>query len=304
MEKTNVVQRIKVDALMLMIAFIWGSAFTAQQMAARSLGTFAIIGIRFLGAGLLLLVLFRFRIQLSMTAIWQSVGIGVLLFSASALQQVALLVSTVGNAGFITGMYVVFIPVFLSLFWRRRIWWNAWAAVLLVLMGLYLLTSSGNSQITRGDVFLIGSSILYAFQMIALSHVVRRSDPYQVAVVQFLACGILGMGASLFFEQNTLAGIQQAWQPMLFLTVLATGVAFTLQGVAQKIAEPTDAAIFLSMESVFAALVGVVYLQETFTPWQLAGCGLMFAAMVLSQIEFQRKKAMVSGMFTPIEIIE
>lgn len=304
MEKASVVQRIKVDALMLLIAFIWGSAFTAQQLAARSIGTFMIIGLRFLGAGLLLLLFFRFRLRLTSKAVWQSIGIGVLLFSASALQQVALLVSTVGNAGFITGMYVVFIPVFLALFWRKRIRWNAWAAVALVLMGLYLLTSSGSSQISRGDLLLVGSAILYAFQMIALSHVVRQSDPYQVAVVQFLACGILGMGAAFFFEQNTLAGIQQAWQPMLFLTVLATGVAFTLQGVAQKIAEPTDAAIFLSMESVFAVLVGVVYLQERFTPWQLAGCGLMFAAMVLSQIEFQRKKAMISGMYTPIETIE
>lgn len=304
MEKASVLQRIKVDALMLLIAFIWGSAFTAQQLAARSVGSFMIIGLRFMGAGLLLLALFRFRIRLPKQALWQSAGIGVLLFTASALQQVALLVSTVGNAGFITGMYVVFIPLFLSLFWRKHILWNAWAAVVLVLVGLFLLTSSGSSQITRGDVLLIGSSILYAFQMIALSHVVRRADPYQVALVQFLACGALGLGAAVLFEQNTVAGIQQAWQPMLFLTVLATGVAFTLQGVAQKIAEPTDAAIFLSMESVFAALVGVVYLQESFTPWQLAGCGLMFVAMVLSQIEFQRKSAMVSGKFTPIEIIE
>jgi len=284
MERSQLIQRIKTDVLMLLIAMIWGSAFSFQQLAGNHISPFLIVGIRFLGASLLLGVLVRLRFTLPRRIIWQSAGAGLLLFSASALQQFALLVSTVGNAGFITGMYVVFLPVFLALFWKKRLTWNVWWAVLLVVVGLYLLTNSGVDTFALGDLLLVGCAILYALQMITLGKLVKEYDPVQVSIVQFAAAGLAGLIFAFLFEDNSWSGIGSSFWPMVYMILPATGIAFTLQGVAQKHAEPTDAAIFLSMESVFAALFGFLFLGESFSPVQWVGSILMFTAMVLSQI--------------------
>lgn len=290
MDKKQTIHRIKTDLMMLMVAFIWGSAFTAQHLAGEHVGSYLIVGIRFVGAAVLLLFVIRFRFNLPKKVIWKCAGVGMLLFAASTLQQVALTVSTVGNAGFITGMYVVFLPVFLALFWRKRLKWNVWLAVLLVVTGLYFLTSTGIESFALGDVFLVACAILYAFQIIAVGELVKTYDPVQVSIVQFFAAGIAGFVLSIFMENHTWNQIQASFWPLMYMVFLATGVAFTLQSVAQKHAEPTDAAIFFSMESVFAALVGVIYLGESFSPLQWFGGILMFAAMILSQIDIKSKQ--------------
>ncbi len=287
MDRKHTAQRLKTDLLMLLIAFIWGSAFTAQQLAGQHISTYLIVGMRFSGAAILLLIGFRFNITLPKKVIIQSAGVGMLLFLASSLQQIALTVSTVGNAGFITGMYVVFLPIFLALFWKKKLRWNAWLAVLIVVIGLYLLTNTGFASFSFGDLLLVGCAVAYSFQIIGLGTLVKDYDAIQVSIVQFAAAGIAGFLFSFVLEENSWSGVQASFWPMMYMIVLATGVAFTLQGVVQKHAEPTDAAIFFSMESVFAALVGVVYLGEQFLPLQWLGCGLMFFAMVLSQIEFK-----------------
>lgn len=290
MDKKQTIQRIKTDLMMLMVAFIWGSAFTAQHLAGEHVGPYLIVGIRFVGAAVLLLFVIRFRFDLPRKVIWKCAGVGMLLFAASTLQQVALTVSTVGNAGFITGMYVVFLPIFLALFWRKRLKWNVWLAVLLVVTGLSLLTSTGIQRFAFGDILLVGCAILYAFQIIAVGDLVKTYDPVQVSIVQFFAAGIAGFVLSMFMENHTWHQIQASFWPLMYMIFLATGIAFTLQSVAQKNAEPTDAAIFFSMESVFAALVGVVYLGESFSPLQWFGGILMFTAMILSQINFKAKQ--------------
>ncbi|MEE4194578.1 MAG: DMT family transporter [Anaerolineae bacterium] len=294
MEHQQKFQRIKTDFLMLMIAFIWGGGFTAQQLAGKHIGSYLIVGIRFVGAAILLLFLLRFKLALPRKAIWQSAGVGMLLFAASSLQQVALTVSTVGNAGFITGMYVVFLPFFLALFWKKRLKWNVWLAVFLVTVGLFLLTNTGPAAFAFGDVLLLGCAMLFAFQIIGMGNLVKTYDPVAVSCVQFFAAGVAGLSLSVFTESNTLLGLQAAFWPMMFMIFLATGVAFTLQSVAQKHAEPTDAAIFFSMESVFAALIGVVYLDERFLPLQWFGGVLMFTAMVLSQLELKHRSPKVN----------
>lgn len=300
MDRKKTTQRIQTDLLMLLIALIWGSAFTAQRLAGDHIGSYLIVGMRFLGASLLLFFVIRFKFSLPKKVILQSAGVGMLLFLASTFQQIALTVSTVGNAGFITGMYVVFLPVFLALFWKKRLRWNVWFAVLLVVIGLYLLTNTGTATFSLGDILLVGCAMLYAFQIIALGNLVRKYDPIQVSIVQFAAAGIAGFILSFLLEENSLAGVQASFWPMMYMIFMATGVAFTLQGVAQKHAEPADAAIFFSLESVFAALVGAIYLGEEFLPLQWIGCALMFIAMILSQIEFKPiskiKKEPVSAM--------
>ncbi|NSW51269.1 MAG: DMT family transporter [Anaerolineae bacterium] len=282
--------RIKTDLLMLLVALIWGSAFSFQQVASRHVGAFLILGFRFLGASLILLFVLRFRLSIPRRYWGKTVLVGMLLFIASTFQQVALPLTSVRNAGFITGMYVVFIPIFLSLFWRNRLKWNVWLAVALVLAGLYLLTANGGAALQRGDALLLACAILYALQMIFLSQLVRVVNPVHIAAGQFLVCGTAGMFMSTVFETNTMAGFTNAVGPLLFITVFSTAIAYTLQGVAQKTAEPTDAAIFLSMESVFAALVGAWWLDETLNWVQAVGCFLMFSAMVLSQVHFPGSK--------------
>lgn len=282
---------------MLVTAFIWGSAFTAQHLAGEYIHPYLIVGIRFSGASLLLLLLLRFRLSLPPKIIWQSTGVGLLLFSASSLQQVAMTVSSVGNAGFITGMYVVFLPIILAVFWKQKLRWNVWLAVVLVVVGLYLLTNSGSTSFALGDALLIGCAIIYSFQIIGLGRLVKEYDPIQVSAVQFAAAGIAGLIASFLFETNTWAGLKDSFWPMMYMIFPATGLAFTLQGVTQKYAEPTDAAIFFSMESVCAALVGVIYLGEHFQPIQWVGCMLMFSAMVLSQIEIKASVAPQTNLF-------
>lgn len=291
MDQEHTTKRIKTDLLMLLTAFIWGSAFTAQHLAAEHISTYLIIGMRFLGAALLLLVVIRFRFDLPKKVILQSAGVGVLLFLASAFQQVAMTISTVGNAGFITGMYVVFLPVFLALFWKKRLRWNVWTAVLMVVVGLYLLTNTGVSSFSIGDILLVGCAITYAFQIIAISDLVKNYDPLKISIVQFAVAGILGFAFAFTMETNTWQGVVDSFWPMMYMIFLATGVGFTLQAITQKDAEPADAAIFFSMESVFAALVGVIYLGEHFQPLQWFGGALMFAAMVLSQMVFPTRAA-------------
>ena len=288
--KKTTQQRIRTDALMLLIAVIWGSAFSAQQVAAETVGPFLVLGLRFSGAAILLLILIRFRIQIPKAYLGKTILAGSLLFIASAFQQTALSISTVGNAGFITGMYVIIIPLLLWGIWKEKLAWNVWAAVGLVVIGLYFLTNTGNTQFAMGDLLLLICALLYALQMITLSDVVRNANPYHVAAVQFLVAGGAGLLMGLLFEDNSFAGIQTAWLPLAYITIFSTTIAYTLQGVAQKTAHPTDAAIFLSMESVFAAVFGVLLLGEQFSAGQLAGCLLMFMAMILSQVSFNSKK--------------
>ena len=283
-------QRIRIDALMLLIAIIWGSAFSAQQMASKTVRPFMVLGLRFSGAALLLLCLTRFKIILPRNYFWKTVLAGCLLFSASAFQQIALSISAVGNAGFITGMYVIFIPIFLWLVWKEKFKWNVWVSVALVVIGLYLLTNSGSTRFGLGDLFLLICAILYALQMITLSEIVRHANPLHVAIVQFLISGIAGLFVGVVFEENSLQAIQVAWMPLAYITLFSTAIAYTLQGVAQKTANPTDAAIFLSMESVFAAIFGVIILKERFSVFQIIGAILMFAAMILSQLTFNSKR--------------
>ena len=288
-------KRIRIDALMLFIAIIWGSAFSAQQMASKTVGPFMVLGLRFSVAAILLLCLTRFRIELPRNYFWKTILAGCLLFSASALQQIALSISTVGNAGFITGMYVIFIPIFLWLVWKEKFRWNVWVSVALVVIGLYLLTNSGSATFALGDLLLLICAILYALQMITLSDIVRHASPLHVTVVQCLLSGAAGLFIGVLFEGNSWQGIQLAWVPLAYITLFSTAIAYTLQGVAQKTANPTDAAIFLSTESVFAAIFGVILLEERFSELQITGAMLMFAAMILSQLAFNSKRNPAKG---------
>jgi drug/metabolite transporter (DMT)-like permease len=212
--------------------------------------------------------------------------LGLLLFGGASFQQLGLVTTTAGKGGFITGLYVVLVPLLLALFWRDRIGWGNWVGAALVVAGLFLLSISLREafSIDPGDVWVLLGAFLWAMHVIAVGRLAPGHDPLKLAAVQYIVCALLCAAAALVLEWGTWDGVLKATPSILYAGVFSTGLAYTGQVVAQRHAPATDAAIILSMESVFAALSGWLALGETLTGQQLAGCTLMFVGMLLAQL--------------------
>jgi drug/metabolite transporter (DMT)-like permease len=288
-------KRLLADLALFAAAVVWGSAFSAQRVAAAHLGPFLYNGVRFLLGVLVLLPLLRGRLRGITRLEWQG-GIlaGILVVAAAALQQGGLLFTTAGKAGFITGLYVVLVPLFLALApvssgWRQRPGWMAWAASGLAAAGLFLLSAAGSLSPSLGDGLELIGAALWALQVIVIGRFAHRVDPLRLALIQYLVCGVLSTLLGLGLESHTLGGLRVAWWAVLYGGLISVGVGYTLQVVGQKVAPATDAAILMSMEAVFAALFGWLTLGERLTPVQLLGCALMLAGMLSAQASaFQR----------------
>jgi drug/metabolite transporter (DMT)-like permease len=203
--------------------------------------------------------------------------------AAAALQQAGLQYTTAGNAGFITGLYVVLIPIFLALFWRQRLRRTIWLAALLAVTGLYLLSTGGELRLNRGDLLELAGAVLWALHVIFTGRLVQRLDVLHFAVGQYLACGLASLALGLVFEAKALPALVEYSWAIAYAGLISVGLGYTLQAVGQRIAPPADAAIILSLEAVFAALAGWIFLGELLTPPQLLGCGIMLAGMLLAQ---------------------
>lgn len=278
-------QRIKADLTLLLVAVIWGSAFTFQRLAAPFIGPFLFNGSRFI-LGMLVMIPIMIRMRRLPTGFeWKSgVIAGLLLFGGSNLQQAGLAFTTAGKAGFITGLYVVLVPIFLAVFWRKRAHWIAWLASIIAAAGLYLLSTISRFTLAPGDGVVLIGAFIWALHVILIGFFVKKADPFQLAAVQYLVCAGASLAASFAWESNTWEGLGEAWWAVAFAGLVSVGIGYTLQIVAQKQAPPTDAAVILSGESVFAAVAGWMFLNEGLTGRQLAGCLLMLAGMGLSQI--------------------
>lgn len=275
--------RLKADLTLLLVAAIWGSAFVAQRVAAAQMGPFWFNGIRFLIGGLLLLPLMRFRPKIEKrTRRWVAAA-GGLLCIAGFLQQAGLRWTTAGNAGFITGLYVVFVPLILLVVWRQRSRWIIWAAVLMAAAGTFLLSAGGKFELAPGDGLELIGAVAWAAHVIVVGRAMRHMEALSFAAGQFLVAGVLNLILGLGLEPTALPGAAAGWWALAYASVISVAIGYTLQGAAQKHAPPTDAALILSLESVFALLSGFVLLGETLRPAQLAGAGLMLAAIVLAQ---------------------
>ena len=194
-----------------------------------------------------------------------------------------LLYTTAAKAGFITGLYMILVP-FLGLFLRHVTGLNAWLGAILALVGLYLLSINADFSMSRGDFLMFIGAIFWACHILWIDFIGRRVDALQLSAVQFLACGLLSSIMAFWQEIPTLASVLLAWPAVLFASFISVGLAYTLQVVAQKKAKPAHAAIIMSMEAVFAAIGGVVFLDESLPMRGWIGCGLMMAGMLLSQI--------------------
>ena len=286
---------LKADGLLLLTAMIWGFAFVAQRIGMDYVGPFTFNGIRFaLGCLVLLPLLARSNgpgavaeaIRPPLTR-GQLVGgaslTGVALFAGASMQQVGLVYTTAGNAGFITGLYVVIVPL-LGLFWGQRPGAGTWTGAVLAAAGLYLLSVTASFTIAFGDLLVLIGAFFWAGHVLIIGWLSPRTSPVRLAFFQYAACSVLSMVVALLFEEITAAGVRGALVPILYGGVMSVGVAYTLQVVAQQSAHPAHAAILLSLEAVFAALGGWVLLGERLSIRGFTGCALMLAGMLLSQL--------------------
>jgi len=296
---------LKSDALLMLTATIWGFAFVAQRVGMEYVGPFTFNGVRFaLGSlSLVPLMLLKRKNPSAIAALlppadrrtvaWGGALAGLVLFMGASLQQSGLVHTTAGNAGFITGLYVVIVPL-LGLFWRQRPDLGTWIGALLAAAGLYLLSVTAAFEIAFGDLLVLVGAFFWAAHVLIIGWLSPRIESIQLACIQFAVCSLLSLITAAALETMTLQGLMGAALPILYGGLLSVGVAYTLQVVAQRDARPAHAAIILSLESVFAALGGWLLLGELLSARALAGCSLMMAGMLLSQLHafvFRRKRA-------------
>lgn len=293
-------QELKYLPVLMLTALIWGVAFVAQSVGGELVGPFTFNCVRSLLGGAVLLPMIPLLGRLSgnrreaPTAadrknLWLGgVLCGVVLGLASGLQQLALQYASVGKAGFITALYIVIVPV-LGVFFRRRPGAQVWVAVAVAVAGLYLLCWSGGAALGPGEWLLFGCSALFSLHILIIDRFSPLVDGVKLSCIQFFVAGLLCAVPTLLLERPAPAAVLAAWAPILYAGVLSCGVAYTLQVVAQKHVEPTLASLTLSLESVFSVLAGWLLLHQTLTGRELAGCALVFCAIVLAQLPGRRK---------------
>ncbi|KQC10295.1 MAG: hypothetical protein APR54_03205 [Candidatus Cloacimonas sp. SDB] len=283
---------LRADLILLVSALIWGFAFVAQRAGMKYVGPFTFNGIRFILGALFLLPWIRIRKIEDPASLRKTIRFGlpagIILFTAAALQQVGIVYTSAGNAGFITGLYMIFVPV-LGLISGRKTGAGIWLGVIFAATGMYLLTATSDLTVSRGNFLVLISAVCWALHVLTIDRFTKLIDPLRLAFTQFLICGILSGLIAIISEKIEINSIVAALIPILYGGLISVGIGFTLQVVAQKEAHPSHAALILSLEAVFAFLGGIVILQEILTGKRVVGCLLMLTGMVISQL-WQRKK--------------
>lgn len=285
---------------LLAATVIWGFAFIAQSVGMDLIGPFTFQAIRCTLAVLFLipcsfvLDIGRCSARASMDKwknpdLWKAGCIcGCALFVASSLQQIGLIYTDAGKAGFITAMYIVLVPI-LGLFLKRKSPKTAVFSVVLAVIGLYLLSCMGVTGINKGDLCLMGCALAFGVQINCIDHFAGSVDGFRMNCIQSLTVAVISVPFVMFTETVDVQNILACWMPLMFAGVLSMGLAYSLQIVGQKDLEPTTASLIMSLESVFAALGGWWLLDERMTGTELTGCALVFAAVVLSQMPEKKK---------------
>ena len=286
---------------LLLATLIWGTAFIAQSVGMEHIGPFTFQAIRCaLAVAFLVPVSFLTEVKKGSAAesvvkwrskdLWKSGSIcGIALFVAASLQQVGLVYTDAGKAGFITAMYIVLVPV-LGLFLGQKPPKAAVFSVALAVVGLYLLSCVGVTRVNKGDILIMGCALAFAVQITCIDRLASALDGIRLNCIQSLVVALLSIPFIVFTEEVSLANIMVCALPLAYAGILSMGVAYTLQILGQKELDPTTASLIMSLESVIAALSGWLILKETMQPWELLGCGLVFAAVIISQLP-EKKKA-------------
>ena len=282
---------------------IWGFAFVAQRSGMEFVGPFTFNAVRFALGGISLIPLLlinrkrKFKneslLPLSSNKILLKGGIiaGVILFFGASFQQSGMVYTTAGKAGFITGLYIILVPI-LGIMFKQKTSAAIWLGAVIAFVGLYLLSVNENLTIGLGDLLVLASAFFWGLHVLVIGRFSPKTDPIQLAFFQFMLCAFFSLIASIILETTVLQNILAASVPILYAGVVSVGIAYTLQVVAQQEAHPSHAAIIMSLEAVFAVIGGWIILDESIPLRGLIGCGLMLTGMILSQvgIRFKGKK--------------
>jgi len=284
---------LRADLLMLLTAMIWGSVFVAQRLGMDAIGPFLYTGLRFALAVIVLLPIIHWLekrnrqsapvAKLNRQLLRGGVLMGLALALGINLQQVGLLFTTVTNSGFITGLYVIVVPL-LGLFIGHKTGLGIWLGACLAVVGMFLLSVGEGFVVASGDWLQLAGAFVWGVHVLLVGFFASRHDPLRLAVVQFATCALISLALALVLEEIRLEAILAAGPALLYGGILGVAVGFTLQVVAQKDAIASHAAIIFSLEAVFAAIAGAWMLGESLDLKGYFGCALMFAGMLLAQL--------------------
>ena len=281
-------------ALLLSASLIWGVAFVAQSAGMAYVGPYTFTATRSvlaaIGLGILILILDKKGISPKNTdkkVLWRAgITLGVVMTIASNLQQIGLVTTSAGKAGFITSLYIVLVPVF-GLFIRKKPHPMLWISVLIALVGLYFLSIRGDFSMSQGDLLVLGSAVAFTFQILLVDHYSPKVDIIRLNCIQFSVMAILSFVPMMVLEQPKIGAISDAWLTIVYAGVFSGCGAYTLQMLGQRRVEPTMASLLLSPENVFAALAGWAILGQKMSARELLGCALVFAAIIGSQLPWR-----------------
>lgn len=284
---------MKNNILLVLTALIWGCAFVAQSVGMDYVGPFTFNTARFLIGAIVLLPVIWFMDRQRKTGAEKGAGqktliiggicCGIALAVASTLQQWGILFTTVGKAGFITAMYIVIVPL-LGIFIGKKVRPLIIGCVAIAVVGFYFLCMTESLRLGLGDFLVLLCAIAFSIHILVIDHFSPKVDGVKMSAIQFLTAAIISAVPTLLWEQPVFTEILQAWQPVLYAGVMSCGVAYTLQIIAQKNADPTVASLLLSLESVFSVLAGWVLLGQGLSLKELFGCVLIFCAIILAQL--------------------
>ncbi|MCI5530081.1 MAG: DMT family transporter [Blautia sp.] len=288
---------LKNSLILLLTATIWGVAFVAQSVGMDYVGGFTFNAVRSIIGSIVLLpvILFLDRQKTpavrteeekksgQKTLLMGGIACGICLCLASNFQQFGIKYTTVGKAGFITACYIVIVPI-LGLFLKKKCSPYIWGAVVMALIGLYLLCITDGFSIGKGDILVMICAVLFSLHILVIDYFSPKVDGVKMSCIQFLVCGILSGIPALIFENPQISSILAAWQPILYAGVMSCGVAYTLQIVGQKNMNPTVASLILSLESCISVLAGWIILGQSMSRKEILGCVIMFAAIILAQL--------------------
>ena len=297
--EANTKQSVRHSCMLLLAALVWGVAFVAQSEGLNYVETFTFNTCRFILGGAVLIPCIYF-LHGRKDSVWQTLpeeekkeqtrmgilgGIccGCILCLASCLQQFGIGQTTVGKAGFITALYIVLVPIF-GIFLKKKAGVRIWISVAISVAGLYLLCITDKLVLAKGHILVLLCAVVFTIHILVIDYFSPKADSVRIACTQFFITGVLSAIPMFLFETPRLSDIFAAAVPVLYAGVLSSGVAYTLQIVAQKDADPTVASLILSLESVFSVLGGWVILGQKLSIREIAGCILMFSAIILAQL--------------------
>lgn len=286
------------DGMLLLVALIWGSAFVAQRLGMDHMEPWSFNGLRFLIGSFALIPFLLFQHRrgpiFTRSAWLGGIALGLAMMFASGLQQIGLVYTTAGKSAFITCLYIVLVPV-MGMFIGNKTGRDTWAGIVVTLPGLAFLTLGDDLAVNYGDMVTMVGSLFWAAHILLIARLAPGNNVIALAFVQFLACSLFSFGIAGVTETWTWSQAEAALWPLLYVGVMSTGVAYTLQIVGQKSAPVAHASIILSLETVFAVIVGYLFLDERLSLIAMVGCLLMLMGMMVSQFGLHRIRRLLRG---------